>query len=105
MSIDNIEKHAAVLEGIEKISYYLVWSRIEEANLVIPFDAHDQLELVFIQLYTTILTFTARSLRFLRNKPGKYTETQYHESCTNVDPDRIGFAFFSPSSEFQDNLD
>lgn len=72
MSMDNIEKHAAVLEGIEKISYYLVWSRIEEANLTVPFDAHDQLELVFIQLYTTILTFTARSLRFLRKKPRKY---------------------------------
>lgn len=72
MSLNNIEKHAAVLEGIEKISYYLVWSRIEEANLAIPFDAHDQLELAFIQLYTTMLTFTARSLRFLSNKSREY---------------------------------
>lgn len=69
MSMNNVEKHAAVLEGIETISYYLVWSKIEEACLAIPFDAHAQLELAFIQLYTTILTFTARSLRFLRNQP------------------------------------
>lgn len=76
MSMNNVEEHAAVLEGVERISYYLVWSRIEEANLVIPFEAHDQLELVFIQLYTTILTFTARSLRFLCNKSREYIDPQ-----------------------------
>lgn len=74
--MSNIEKHAAVLEGIEKISYYLVWGRIEETNLAVPFDAHDQLELVFIQLYTTMLTFTARSLRYLRKKSRKYIDTR-----------------------------
>ena len=68
MSLNNVEKHAAVLEGVETISFYLVWSKIEEACLAVPFEAHAQLELAFIQLYTTILTFTARSLRFLCNK-------------------------------------
>lgn len=66
--MNNVEKHAAVLEGIETISFYLVWSKIEEACLAVPFEAHAQLELAFIQLYTMILTFTARSLRFLCNK-------------------------------------
>lgn len=70
--MNNLEKHAAVLEGIEKISYYLLWSRIEEACLAVPFEARAQLEVDFVQLYTTILTFTARSLRFLRSKSRRY---------------------------------
>lgn len=67
--MNNLDKHTAVLEGIEKISYYLVWSKIEESSLAVPYDAHDQLERDFIQLYTAMFTFMARCIRFLRNKP------------------------------------
>lgn len=69
MSMNNLDKHAMVLEGIEKISYYLVWSKIEESSLAVPYDAHDRLEGDFIKLYTAMLMFMARCIRFLRNKP------------------------------------
>nr|POE77557.1 hypothetical protein CFP56_09204 [Quercus suber] len=69
VSLSNLEKHAAVLEGIEKISFYIVWSRIEESNLAFPYDAHAQLEGHFVELYTVMLAFMARCIRFLRNKP------------------------------------
>lgn len=77
MSMNNLEKHAAVLEGIEKMSYYIVWSRIEEIYLTLPSDSNAQLEDEFIKLYTNMLTFMARCIRFLRNKPRKCVDAQY----------------------------
>nr|POF13582.1 vegetative incompatibility protein het-e-1 [Quercus suber] len=67
VSMNNLDKHAAVLEGIKKVSHYLVWSKIEESNLIIPYDSHDQLGRDFIQLYAAMLKFMARCIRFLRN--------------------------------------
>jgi hypothetical protein len=66
--MNNLDKHAAVLGGIEKITYYIVWARIEEGNLLIPYSAHDHLETAFVELYGVILTFIARSIRFLQNR-------------------------------------
>lgn len=74
--MSNLDKHAAVLEGIEKMSYYLVWSKIEESNLAIPYKAHAQLESDFVQLYTIMLKFMARCIRFLRNKPRQSVHIQ-----------------------------
>ncbi|TKA63807.1 hypothetical protein B0A55_11845, partial [Friedmanniomyces simplex] len=87
MSMNSLEKHAAVLEGIERMSYYLVWSRIEESYLIVPSTSSAQLEGEFIQLYTVMLTFMARSIRFLRNKP------------------RIAAAFLSSDSKFHIDVD
>lgn len=67
-AINNLEKHAAVLEGVERISYYLVWTKIEERHLAISFEAQDQLQADFVKLYKVMLEFMARSIRFLRDK-------------------------------------
>lgn len=105
MSINNVEKHATVLEGIEMVSHYLVWGKIAEANLTIPFEAHDQLEVIFVQLYTTILAFAARSLRHLRNKSRAYIPIRCYKNCTNSRPDRVATAFFTSESRFRDDVE
>ena len=74
--MNNLDKHAAVLEGIERISYFLVWSKIEESSLAVPYEAHAQLESDFVQLYTVMLAFMARCIRFLRNKPRQFSYVQ-----------------------------
>ncbi|KAM0714686.1 hypothetical protein Q7P37_009703 [Cladosporium fusiforme] len=61
-SINDLEKHAAVVEGVEQISYYLAWAKIEERCLVITFEAHDQLQAEFVRLYKAMLEFMARSI-------------------------------------------
>ncbi|KJX98386.1 hypothetical protein TI39_contig414g00007 [Zymoseptoria brevis] len=73
VSMNNIDKHAAVLEGLEKITYLLAWSKIEEGNLSISYGAHDHLEKDFVPLYTHMLEFLARSIRFLRSKTKRLT--------------------------------
>lgn len=68
-----MDNHVAMLEGVEQVSYYLVWSRIEEKFLAVTFEAQDELEKNFVQLYSVLLSFMARSIRFLRKKTRKWT--------------------------------
>ncbi|KAF2722899.1 hypothetical protein K431DRAFT_311310 [Polychaeton citri CBS 116435] len=66
-SVNNLDKHATVLEGIESTSHDLLWSKVaEEIFLQVPNAAHDQLEQRFIELYQSLLIFLAL-LKYIAN--------------------------------------
>ncbi|SMR60228.1 unnamed protein product [Zymoseptoria tritici ST99CH_1E4] len=69
-TLNNQEKHAAVVGGLETITHYAAWSKIEEGNLLITYDGHDQLEKEFVKLYAAMLTFMAHAIQFLYSKRG-----------------------------------
>lgn len=65
-SVNNDEIHVAILEGIDQVCYLLLWSRIEERlYLGRSIDGAEQLEKAFKNLYTNILSFLAKSCRFI----------------------------------------
>lgn len=70
--MNNLDKHAAVLEGVSEISRHILLSRIALKHFfLVHYEASAELEQSFVHLYKNILTFLARVRRFLnRRGPG-----------------------------------
>lgn len=64
--MNHLDKHAAVLEGVETISRCLLWScTAEKTFLPLAGETSAQLEHCFLQLYKNMLLFLAYTQRFL----------------------------------------
>ncbi|KAI9666864.1 MAG: hypothetical protein M1831_001369 [Alyxoria varia] len=66
-SINNLELHAAVHDGLDDILHNMCWARIQEGlSLGVPFKNADRLRKLFVLLYVDVLTFLSKACHFLK---------------------------------------
>lgn len=69
--MNDIDKHAAVLSGIDTVTQTLLWAKIQaRLYLSADFEAKSQLEKSFEQLYFHILCFLSATIRFMKKGKG-----------------------------------
>jgi hypothetical protein len=78
ISINDFERHAAMLEGLTHVTRHLANTRVTERitrknSLPLPYEGHAELEKNLLLMYRKIFLFLVLACRYLSQKPmGKY---------------------------------